>query len=784
MTLMEDTVSFLTANGYLISRVDSVLVSATRPSLGGVSDQVLVWVPEESYGPADLRLREEGYLRRFEGQSALQGQKFLLVQSTEGFSAEFRRQARGDHGVSVTVPIQFFDTSFKWDNNSATATAASNLRGRGTLDRIRQPFVSSIEYESYDDLLSVLVAAFRASNKSPTPVHLVTAPAGFGKSYLFQALFAQIYDEFMDAKRAQIRALRPLPLLPEYLASATAPTLKALVSAFLTTDMARPLNLDSFEWMLSRGYACFLLDGLDEVISRDPLFFEYLSELLTRPDSPYVPRILICVRDSLLASNKGLRDFLDDAGPEVVHHRLTSWQRPSIETYVQGKLPPVEAERLLSELDSHPNLMALAGTPFYCQVLTESQKGENGYAVETIDSETQLMSTAVTSMVRRELDKGLLEKHWSTPAEIESLLQDIIEEDLDGGSRGVRLEDIEELATLSLPDELQEHEIEVAVERLKQLPFLSSTSDLRRVSFSQEVVYDYLLGVRASAYLSRNPKRFLRLMSAKSLAQESATARVIHEQLGREGTPDDLYRVALDATGDPIAFRNVLQLILALPDTEWMLRRLPLERQDLSGLRFAGMNLTNVSFRGANLEAVVFRDCDIQHTVFAEAIFKTTEFNDCRNSRSVEFGDLSSFFSALVDGTLLEGPEDFVSALGVTSATESRRFVQPCPSAQQLRFLFAKYVRPDGGARRDWLDEKSLLSGKRYVDPGPVLEAAKKHGYLEWDSARHRYVRSRGDEYSDMVGLVSKLLITPRLRVVLAEICRTPGCRHVLEVSI
>jgi hypothetical protein len=52
------------------------------------------------------------------------------------------------------------------------------------------------------------------------------------------------------------------------------------------------------------------------------------------------PKVLICVRDSLLVSNKGLRDFLDDAGRDLVHHQLTAWQGPSVATYVRRRLVP------------------------------------------------------------------------------------------------------------------------------------------------------------------------------------------------------------------------------------------------------------------------------------------------------------------------------------------------------------------------------------------------------------------------------------------------------------
>lgn len=787
MMLVDEAATFLAAEGWLVTRRDPVLISATRPGFGDGSDQVLVWAPQAGHSPEHLRLREDGYLRRFEEQAQAQGQKFLLVDSTEGLSADFRRRAFRQFGVSLTVPTNFFDAPFTWDRSRAAGTAASNLRNRGRndlADRIPQPFTSSRGHTTNDDLLPVLLPEFRPFAEGP-PVHLVTAPAGFGKSHLFRSLFARLYSDFISAKNAGIRALRPLPLLPEHIASATAPTLKALVASFLTTEVARPLSLDSFEWMLTHRYACFLLDGLDEIIARDPHFFEYVYELLTRPDVPYPPKILICARDSLLVSNKGLRDFLDDAGHELVaRHRLAAWQRPSIAAYARRRLAGSEADALMQLLDGNQNLLELAGTPFYCEALTsEVSYGLEPTALTGAASETRLLALAIRRMVQREFDNGLLQETWASGADIESLTKDIAEENLEGGGKGVQVDDVAELATYSLAPDLAETEIDEAIQAIQQLPFFTGAIDLGRLSFTQEVVYDYLLGTRATEYFSSNPKRFLHLLGVYPFSPDSATLHVIREHILESNALDDLYRAAMDATPDRIAFRNVLQVLLSLPQTEWIVRRLPLERKDLSALRFSDMDLSTVSFRGSNLEASTFSDCSLSSAVLADAVLKGTAFMGCTGLGEADFGDLSTFFSATVDSGAFEEPDEFLRGIGAETGPDGPRYVRPCAAANQLRFLFGKYVRPDGGARRDWLDEKAALSGRRYVDPKPVLDAARRHGYLERDSVRKRYIRSRGDQYSDMIGLVSKLQVTPKLRLLLADVCREQGCNHVLHIE-
>jgi Pentapeptide repeats (9 copies) len=616
----------------------------------------------------------------------------------------------------------------------------------------------------------------------------VTAPAGFGKSHLFRSLFARLYSDFIDAKRSGSWALRPLPLLPEYLASAAGPTLRALVASFLSTEVARPLSVESFEWMLTHGYACFLLDGLDEVIARDPHFFEYLYELVTRSDVPHPPKILICVRDSLLVSNKGLRDFLDEAGHELVaRHRLAAWQRPSVEAYVRRNLDPGRADALMRLLGDNENLLQLAGTPFFCEVLTsEVGHGIDPMELTGVASETRLLALATRRMVQREFDNGMLQPQWASPADIESLIQDIAEENLEGGAKGVRVDDVAELAKYSLASDLQEdeNEMENAIQQVQQLPFFTGAVDLGRLSFSQEVIYDYLLGLRAADYFASNPKRFLLLLGVNPISSDSAMLHVIRERILGSNGLDDLYRAAMDAAPDRLAFRNVLQVILSLPGTEWIVRRLPLERGDLSALRFADLDLSTVSFRGSNLEAASFENCSLRKTVLADAVLKDTSFHECTGLDEIDFGDLSTFFSGSVDGKMFEEPDGFLLASGAARAPGVSRYVQPCAAANQLRFLFGKYVRPDGAPRRDWLDEKAVVAGRRFVDPKPVVEAARRYGYLEWDSSRKRYLRSRGDSYSDMVGLVSKLQITPKIRLLLSDVCNQQSCSHLLEVGI
>ena len=224
---------------------------------------------------------------------------------------------------------------------------------------------------------------------------------------------------------------------------------------------------------------------------------------------PRPPKILICVRDSLLVSNRGLRDFLDDAGADsVARHRLAPWRRPSIASYARRNWQEPKADGLMGLLDDEPNLMNLAGTPFYCEVLaSEVRHGLEPTELRGAETETKLLALAVRRMITREFDNGLLKKNWATVEDIESFVKDIAEENLRAEGKGISVDDVTELAPLSLSQGLGEAEMAEAVQQIQQLPFFTGSIDLGRLSFSQEVVYDYLLGILAADYFSSNPRK-------------------------------------------------------------------------------------------------------------------------------------------------------------------------------------------------------------------------------------------------------------------------------------
>ena len=184
--LFELTYSFLKAEGYeVMGRAKDLLVGSRR-SIGEDVQFVYVWVPRLTQGTS-FRSQEPPYLAKFRdaGETHPYAQKFMLVPSYEGLSAEFRKGALQWHNVKIRVPIQFFDTAFRWETSPEASSAAKDLRDRGeglSVTRIRQPFVQENGNESGPDLLDHLLAK-TSQPAGSSRVNIVVGPAGIGKSH-------------------------------------------------------------------------------------------------------------------------------------------------------------------------------------------------------------------------------------------------------------------------------------------------------------------------------------------------------------------------------------------------------------------------------------------------------------------------------------------------------------------------------------------------------------------------------------------------------------------------
>lgn len=782
MDLRELTLGYLRAEGYDVSIRGSDLLIGTRRGVGSDLHYIYVWVAPDT---RDFRSKEPVYLSRFKEAAELQpqAQRFMLVPTFEGLSAEFRKGANQWHAVKVRVPAQFFDTPFSWEESPTITTAAAELRRRGddaARRRARQPFRVDRSGHRADDLMEELVSAASpgGTRSLSRTISVVIGPAGIGKSHLFEALFSRMYAAFHDAKRQQRLAPRPFPLLPDYIRSSEAPTVRALLRAFLQSDLTRALDSRVFEWMMGNGLAIWLLDGLDEIIAQDSGFFDYFLDLLTTPGATSNPRIILFVRDSLLSASNELRDFCEENGDFVEIYELEPWQDASKREFARIALGG-RADEFNRLLRSRENLDRLATIPYYASLLTA--QFEAGNLQDSYD-EKALIHEALARIIEREYSKELLDRNLISEADVTDFLEALAYEDLEAGFAGIPVDEARSLAEVILPNELDEAERSRAAAALAQLA-LFSRGALGQLRFTQEILEQYLLGRGIVRLLNAEQHDILaRRLAVRPIPPDWVTLKVAAAEVRAAGQARRLLPLLLQASDRPVAFRNILQLLIYAADEKELLQSVSLEHRDLTGVHFVGLNLGSVSFRGSNLTDVEFVNCELGRASFEECILRNTAFLQMRDGSmaGVQLGDLAQFYSIRVSrgGTLTDRSQVqkwFERQIGTPVA-----IVAPCPAALQLRHLFNKFVYPNGDVRRSWVDEKAVLRGTKYVDPAELRDACLRHGYLVvHDESRKSIARPTGNEYADLVGYATGLRLTPGIRLLLDEVCEHPRCAHV-----
>lgn len=781
MELRDLAAGYLEAEGYEVSVRARDLLVGHRRSVAEDTEFIYLWVLSAD-DPKSRAAREGPLLPRFKDatDSHPSAPKYLLVDSREGLSKQFQEGAQRWYNVKIRVPAQLFDTSFKWEESAEAASASLDLRRRGDTTRSRrahQPF-SAAAGEAGPDLLPKLVDKLRGGAVGDRPIQLVVGPAGMGKTILFESLYAELFDRFLKDKQRQVLSPRPLPLLPQHVAQADASTIKSILSGFLQTEFARPLDKAVFEWRLMHGMATWLLDGLDEIIAQDREFFDYLLEILTNPKAE-APRILICVRDSLLATNEAVREFLDDYGDVIDLYRLEAWGTESKRQFATLSLGD-SADHYLGALDARAELDALASTPYYCALLAEQYVAgamREGY------SELELLDAAVDRIIGREIEKGLVREDISPKGEIIEFAEAIAAEDMEGGFQGVAVEDVRELASIVLSEDLEPEALDRFLAQMLQLAFFASGT-LGRVQFAQEILEQYLLGLWL-ARLVDNPDTsiLVRGLGLRHIPADWLTLRVLAERLRIQQRSQWVRELAMQVVGRGTVFKNLVQAAALAAEAPGALKSLPLDRQDLAGVVFEDLDLAGVSFRSADLTDTVFRRCDLRGAKFDDAILSNTAFSELADDAlaGAEVGTLSRFFSMRVDRAGIVRTPALAGSWFEERTRVSGPVVDPCEAALQLRHLFHKFVRPDGTARRSWLDRKALDRGTRFADPALTSDAAVQYGYLVPDQARERVERPTGEAYSEMIAFAKDLTLSPGLRSLLDDTCNREGCPHVPE---
>ena len=719
----------------------------------------------------------------------------VLSLSLSGFSRSLRQELI-DQRIRILVPIQFFDAAFKFEHAPRAASAIADIRSTKILSqRVRQPYtVEGVtgDESSGKDLLDTLCNELSTSN-TPT-VRLVVGRAGIGKTFLSRAVFAQLYNSFMKTKAQQGSASRPIPLLPDHMKDLYTLRTELLIENFLRTDVASPVSRNTFEWLLVNGFTNWLLDGLDELFTGDPGFFDYLLELITRPGSR--AQIVIWSRDSLLTTSDAFMEFQElCAGSGLTRvYRLSQWELASKRHFAwlclenrhpsKGESDTLPVNRFLETVERSPSLKALSGVPFYCDVLLRQFR--EGSIQESSD-EVVMLDYLIEEMIQREVDKGLIDRKAFQPNGLQDWLEQVAVNYVeDRRYANIDRDEALEYGKLVLLDHVTEEVEQHILLSLLQFPLFTAGTESGKIGFAHDLIAEALaaryyarrlpsdasnIGRRVSNVDLDNPIR-LRFM-AKSLEPESETA--IMAAMRAANVQEDTYKTLLSL------------LMIVRPECDRLKRlQVNLEGAALSSVGFVDRDLSGISFRRTDLSYVRFTDCDLRGARFEGAFMNRTRFLGSTDLEGADFGDLMRVKSLYVakrflesDGEIREWVEKATGRLRPTN--------QPCPTALQIAHIFGKFVTPMGTPRRDELKRQGILAGRRFTGaptPAECMSAVIRHGFLVGPDRRDRFKRAAGDRYGEIVRLVRDSSVSQALGVLVSELCRRRNCTHELRSSL
>jgi hypothetical protein len=709
----------------------------------------------------------------------------LVVETLAGYSTEFKRFTRS-LGVTVREETLLFDAEFKSDVNRDSSDIAREIREsaeRADDLRVAQPFRSfngrGEQIASGADVVAQLTDFVGGSPRNARVTFLV-GPAGAGKTVAFEETFRRCYDAFQYKKARRQPSVRPLALTPKHLSRARGNTFQGVIHAFLNTEIARPIGASGLNWMIDEGQLALMCDGLDEVLASDDQFFDFLTDRLTAADGR--GQVLVCVRDSLFNTCRNLHEFLLDATDYIDILQLDSWSTATKREFAHKRFRAKSdnPEAFINAIQSHPSARYLSDNPFYCRLLADLYS--SGASFDQL-TESALCERALHDILEREYNKGVITKAKINPTELNDVLEAAAEENLKNDFAGVPIDELRTIAEISCSQGMSPQEQEDLVMRLVQLPVFTRSRDSTSVIFVHEIIAFFLLARSLVRLVKRDQDEFVRKMDKASLIGRDALMRLIAESVQAE-------RISLwpliESPRLPVdSLRTILQtVIMAAPrDLPVAVKEHWLAHRSLEGIRFRNMDLRSANFQNSDLSDVVFESCDLQGSLFDGAILQNTAFlgSAAAESLGIRLDNASRVHSIRIGKRYLDKPTDIVRAL--TGQSETAHITnQPCPTAQQVTQVFLKFIRPDGQYRRDSLDMRGFLLGRRF-DGAPrnqdILEVLCSHGYLsKHDRPTSGVERPSGQKLREITEYVTHRSESEGLRAAISELCPLSDCRH------
>ncbi len=435
--LLEAACGYLIAGGYDVVRKEADFVELRLASESSAASlPIKIWAGEHELARsaelsradlAERAARESALLARITHELTTPARGFYLVANRQGLSRSFIEEATRlleAGGGGIRVPMEFFDSPYRRETG---ARGARSRKARSILEdvldlaqrqkRVAQPFFVRHGLGPDDirpgdgDLVEHLDRVLRESHDRAT-LHVIDGSAGVGKSVAFAALTDLLYNEFRAAKEQRIHRRRPIVFLPEHVRGEPIGYVDDILDAVVESEIASVVEPGQLRWLLERGYALWMFDGLDEIYGGDNDFFQAIGGLLSAQGSR--AQILLCSRDSLLTSSARMREFIShrlQTGADTRIYELAPWGPAAweniawleIERGREDKRSSPRVRAFVNALEGSPELAQLASLPFYCTLLLEQYREKGSMPSDRLE----LLDYIVNCMVDREQAKGI-----------------------------------------------------------------------------------------------------------------------------------------------------------------------------------------------------------------------------------------------------------------------------------------------------------------------------------------------------------------------------------------
>lgn len=181
-------------------------------------------------------------------------------------------------------------------------------------------------------------------------------------------------------------------------------------------------------------------------------------------------------------------------------YRLSEWERPSKRQFawlnLEGRLPNktetdgAQVTSFLQQIEKSSTLRSLSGLPFYCYILLEQFR--HGHLPEFND-DVAMLDHVIDQMIKREIDKDLLDLRFLQPSGLEDWLEQIAVNYVEGSRYSdIDRDEATEYGRLVLRDGVDEKTERHILISLLQFPLFREGIQTGRIAFTHDLIAEAL----------------------------------------------------------------------------------------------------------------------------------------------------------------------------------------------------------------------------------------------------------------------------------------------------